>query len=58
MKELYLTPSEAADRLRCTEQTVRNYIKKGLLKSSHVYRRHLITLSSIEDFIATMQKGR
>lgn len=44
-----ITVKEAAERLNVTELTVRNYIKRGLVKASKVGRRIVINLESLEN---------
>ena len=44
-----ITVKEAAARLNVTELTVRNYIKRGLVKASKVGRRIVINLESLEN---------
>lgn len=47
---LYTIP-EAAAALQVTPQTVRNYVKNGLLKAQRVGRPFLITGESLKHFV-------
>jgi excisionase family DNA binding protein len=49
--KLYTIP-EAADALRVTPQTIRNYLKQGKLKGQRIGRPIFITESNIRDFLA------
>ncbi|APG66509.1 hypothetical protein LPB136_13480 [Tenacibaculum todarodis] len=44
-----VTIKEAAIRLNVTEQTIANYIKKGLIDASKIGRRIVINLESLEN---------
>ena len=46
-KERLLTVEEAAGRLRCSERTVRRWIKGGELHAERVKRTWLIPLSAL-----------
>lgn len=44
-----VTIKEAAKRLNVTEQTIANYIKKGLIDASKIGRRIVINLESLDN---------
>jgi excisionase family DNA binding protein len=48
LKEPHTTIGQAAKQLKVSEQTVRSYIKRGLIKANKVGRRLLIETASIE----------
>jgi excisionase family DNA binding protein len=54
-QEVYWTPKEVADRFRVTEQTVRNYIKRGQLKAIRFGDNLRITEDAVQEFINKKQ---
>ncbi|WP_075344545.1 helix-turn-helix domain-containing protein [Tenacibaculum agarivorans] len=48
-KKENVTVKEAAIRLNVSELTIRNYIKKGVIKASKIGRRIVINLESLDD---------
>jgi excisionase family DNA binding protein len=44
-----ITVKDAAKRLNVTEDTIRNYIKKGTIEASKIGRRIVINLESLEN---------
>ena len=51
--EIYYTIKETADYLGVSYQTIRNYIKKGLLKATGFGKPKLIKKKDIEEMIQT-----
>jgi excisionase family DNA binding protein len=54
-KDPYITVQEAAKQLRVSDLTVRNYIKRGLIKARKVGNRILIDTKSIEIALAEVK---
>jgi excisionase family DNA binding protein len=53
--ENYFTIQEAAKQLKVSTQTVRNYVKHGLIKARKVGNRILIDTKSIEIALAEVK---
>lgn len=51
LPKLCFTIKETAYMLSVSEKTVRRFLERGLLKSSHALRTKLITRESIENFV-------
>jgi excisionase family DNA binding protein len=47
-KQPHTTIQEASKQLKVSEQTIRNYVKRGVIKANKVGRRLLIETASIE----------
>jgi excisionase family DNA binding protein len=54
-KDPYITVQEAAVRLKVSKLTLRNYIKRGLIKARKVGNRVLIDTKSIEKALAEVK---
>lgn len=51
MNKDYYTVKEAADMLDITEQTMRNYLSSGRLKSEKIYNSTVISKEEVERYI-------
>lgn len=47
------TPSDVADILHCSRQTVYNYLRTGQLRGVHIGRDWRVTKQAVEDFLQT-----
>ncbi|PQJ31108.1 hypothetical protein BST92_03835 [Nonlabens arenilitoris] len=54
-KETYTTIQEAAKRLKVSTQTVRSYIKRGIIKAHKVGNRILIETASIDNALSEVK---
>jgi excisionase family DNA binding protein len=54
-KDPYITVQEAAVRLKVSKLTVRNYVKRGLIKARKVGNRILIDTKSIETALSEVK---
>ena len=48
----YLTLSEVAAKLRCSERTVRNYVTTKVLPASMISGRYLVSPADLDAFVA------
>jgi excisionase family DNA binding protein len=46
-----ITPNEAADILGVTSQSLRNYIKQGLIPAVRIGARYKLNKSDVENFL-------
>ena len=46
-----ITPEEAAKMLDCTSQSLRNYIKRGLIPAIRIGGRYRLNKSDVENFL-------
>ena len=51
LPKLLFTIKEAAYILSVSEKSIRRFLERGLLKTSHALRTKLITRESIENFV-------
>jgi excisionase family DNA binding protein len=54
-KDPYITVQEAAKQLKVSDLTVRNYVKRGLIKARKVGNRILIDTKSIETALSEVK---
>jgi excisionase family DNA binding protein len=54
--EEQFTVRQVAEQLHCTEKTVYSYIKKGLLKAKTGVRPYLISASSLQAFLDSLDQ--
>lgn len=51
----YISRQEAANRLRCSGQTVSNWVEKGILKARKIGRTSMLDADTIEAYADTLQ---
>lgn len=51
----YISRQEAANRLRCSDQTVSNWVEKGILKARKIGRALMLDADTIEVYADTLQ---
>jgi hypothetical protein len=54
----FLNTSETARKIKCTNATVVNYIKRGYLQGHKPYSRWLVDYDSIKRYLQRMQKKK
>ncbi len=58
MEEVFLTPSEIAQKLNVSTYTVREWIKKGILPASKFPRAVRVSSSDLDKFILSRKVGK
>jgi len=56
--KIYMTTGEAARRLRCTDTTIVNYIRRGRLIGHKPFSRWLVDSESVKKHLEKMQLKR